>query len=177
MRRLWTHRDIDAPAPVVWQLLCDLERWPDWGPSVRSASLDGQTLSLGATGRVTTAVGVDLSFTITEFEANAANKHAKDPAVRQAMAGALAAGAANLTEAYDRAVWSLPHLRDGLLADREATARKAAADKVKAAQSAAVSLRGGSPNGSRPASLSPAMASGATAEGAARAALASLRGG
>ena len=72
MRRLWTHRDIDAPAPVVWQLLCDLERWPDWGPSVRSASLDGHTLSLGATGTVTTAVGVALSFTITEFEANAA---------------------------------------------------------------------------------------------------------
>lgn len=115
--------------------------------------------------------------TLAAFEANAANKHAKDPAVRQAMAGALAAGAANLEEAYDRAIWSLPHLRDGLLADREAANRKVAADKVKAAQSAAVSLRGGSPNGSRPASLSPAMASGATAEGAARAALASLRGG
>jgi len=72
MRRLWTHRDIDAPAPLVWQLLCDLERWPDCGPSVRSATLDGKALSLGATGRVTTAVGVDLSFTITEFEANTA---------------------------------------------------------------------------------------------------------
>ncbi len=68
MRLLWTHRDIDAPAPVVWQVLCDLERWPEWGPSVRSAQLNGPTLSLGATGTVTTAVGVDLGFTITEFE-------------------------------------------------------------------------------------------------------------
>ena len=68
MRRLWTHRNIGAAAPVVWQVFCDLERWPQWGPSVRSAQLNGPTLSLGATGTVTTAVGVDLGFTITEFE-------------------------------------------------------------------------------------------------------------
>jgi len=114
--------------------------------------------------------------TLAEFETNPANKHAKDPAVRQAMAGALAAGAANLAEAYDRAVWSLPHLRETMMADRDATARKAAADKVEAAKRAAVGIKGGSPNGARPASLAAAAASGRTAEDAARAALASLRG-
>lgn len=114
--------------------------------------------------------------TLAEFDTNPANKHAKDPAVRQAMAGALAAGAANLAEAYDRAVWSLPNLRETMMADRDATARKAAADKVEAAKRAAVGIRGGSPNGARPASLAAAAASGRTAEDAARAALASLRG-
>lgn len=68
MRLVWTHREIAAPAPVVWQLLVDPERWPEWGPSVRSAALDGPELTPGATGTVTTAVGIDLGFTITDFD-------------------------------------------------------------------------------------------------------------
>jgi len=117
----------------------------------------------------------DAQRSLAEFESNPANKHAKDPAVRQAMAGALAGGATNLTEAYDRAIWSLPHLRETLMADREATAKKAAADKVAAAQKAAIGIKGGSPNGARPASFG-TVTNGGGAEGAARAAMAALRG-
>lgn len=63
-------RYIDAPAPAVWRILVDLETWPQWGPSVASAVLDdgSREISAGATGRVTTAVGVELPFRITEFE-------------------------------------------------------------------------------------------------------------
>jgi uncharacterized protein YndB with AHSA1/START domain len=74
MRLLWTWREIDAPAAVVWRVLTDLDQWPDWGPSVRAAAFDsddvdrghGGGLVTGATGRVTTLVGVDLPFEITE---------------------------------------------------------------------------------------------------------------
>ncbi len=69
MRRLSVTREIDAPAHRVWALLADPGQWPRWGPSVRSAALDGGGgLRLGATGRVTTVVGARLTFEITAFE-------------------------------------------------------------------------------------------------------------
>lgn len=68
MKKLWACREIDAPAQVLWHLLTDLERWPEWGLSVRSAALDGENLERGATGSVTTAVGVDLNFEITDYD-------------------------------------------------------------------------------------------------------------
>ncbi|OBK71806.1 SRPBCC family protein [Mycobacterium sp. 1274761.0] len=61
-------RQIDAPAAAVWKVLCDTDAWPKWGPTVSSGEIDGGTLTLGATGRVYTPVGVALPFTIIEFE-------------------------------------------------------------------------------------------------------------
>jgi uncharacterized protein YndB with AHSA1/START domain len=61
-------RHIDAPAAAVWKVLVDLDAWPRWGPTVSGAELDGDELTLGATGRVQTPVGVALPFEITEFE-------------------------------------------------------------------------------------------------------------
>ena len=68
MRRLRVWRQIEAPATVVWDLLIDLDRWPAWGPSVRSAALDAGTFEAGATGTVTPAVGPQLPFEITAFD-------------------------------------------------------------------------------------------------------------
>lgn len=66
MKRLWTRREIDAPAEVLWQLLIDPREWPRWGPSLRSARLDGATFETGATGTIRTVMGVDVSFEITD---------------------------------------------------------------------------------------------------------------
>ena len=68
MRKLWNHREIDAPADVLWDLLTDPQRWPDWGPSVAGAELRGERFECGATGIVTTVVGVELNFEITAYE-------------------------------------------------------------------------------------------------------------
>ena len=57
-------RDVDAPIEAVWGLLVDVGRWPQWGPSVRRAVLDGGAteLALGVRGTVWTAVGVPMPF-------------------------------------------------------------------------------------------------------------------
>jgi uncharacterized protein YndB with AHSA1/START domain len=68
VKRLWARRAIDAPAELLWGLLVDPERWPSWGPSVRSAELIGPPLGLGSRGAVTTVGGLRLPFEITAFE-------------------------------------------------------------------------------------------------------------
>jgi uncharacterized protein YndB with AHSA1/START domain len=61
-------RHIDAPATAVWKVLVDLDAWPQWGPTVSRAELDGAELTLGATGRVYTPVGIALPFKIIDFD-------------------------------------------------------------------------------------------------------------
>lgn len=68
VKKLWVKKEIDAPAKSLWDLLTDPESWSTWGPSVRGAQLDGGQLELGSTGTVSTAVGVQVPFEITEFE-------------------------------------------------------------------------------------------------------------
>lgn len=87
---MWTlSRPVEAPVDAVWDLLVDLDAWPRWGPTVAAAELDGELLTLGATGRVWTPVGVPLPFAITEFVPGVrwawsvagvpATKHGADP--------------------------------------------------------------------------------------------------
>ncbi|MFN0090066.1 MAG: SRPBCC family protein [Acidimicrobiales bacterium] len=68
MKARWTEREIAAPVEVVWALLVDVNRWPEWGPSVRRAELSTPHLQLGSRGRVTTVLGVTAPFVITRFE-------------------------------------------------------------------------------------------------------------
>lgn len=65
---IWTWSEVAAPAPVAWRLLVDLARWPEWGPSVRSARLVSGVFGRGASGRVVTALGFEVPFEVTEFE-------------------------------------------------------------------------------------------------------------
>lgn len=66
---MWTvDRTLDAPADTVWQILTDLDAWPQWGLTVARAEMDGSAFELGATGRVWTPVGVPLPFVISEMD-------------------------------------------------------------------------------------------------------------
>jgi len=71
-RRMPTvERHVAARPEAVWRVLVDLDTWPQWGPSVQRAELTGSgPLELGSRGKVWTAIGVSLPFTITEFEVN-----------------------------------------------------------------------------------------------------------
>lgn len=62
-------RYVEAPTATVWRVLVDLDAWPRWGPTVQRAALAGADgeLERGARGRVWTAVGLSLPFTITDF--------------------------------------------------------------------------------------------------------------
>ena len=44
------------------ELLVDVRRWPEWGPSVRHATLATSRLGLGSRGTVRTVIGLDLPF-------------------------------------------------------------------------------------------------------------------
>lgn len=61
--------DVGASADLAWAELVELDCWPHWGPSVRSARLDDGTrrLSAGATGAVQTAVGAWLPFRVEDW--------------------------------------------------------------------------------------------------------------
>lgn len=48
--RAETQTRIAAPPSIVWDVLTDLERWPDWNPDVRSLKLEGP-LAVGTTFR------------------------------------------------------------------------------------------------------------------------------
>ncbi len=63
-------RFVPAAPEVVWDLLVDTTRWPEWGPSVTAVELDhdGSRIRATSTGRVRTAVGVWVPFRITDFD-------------------------------------------------------------------------------------------------------------
>jgi hypothetical protein len=68
MKHRWVSRDIAVPADVMWELLVDVRHWPEWGPSVRHATLTTSRLELGSRGTVRTVIGLELPFEVTRFE-------------------------------------------------------------------------------------------------------------
>ena len=60
-----TTREIDAPIETVWPVIADTTLWPEWGPSVVAVDCRETLIRTGLTGRVKTALGIWLSFEIT----------------------------------------------------------------------------------------------------------------
>ncbi len=61
--------DVAASSERAWQELVELDRWPEWGPTVRGARLDdgARRLHSGATGSVQTTPGLWLTFVVDEW--------------------------------------------------------------------------------------------------------------
>ena len=55
--------------PIVWDLITDTAKWPQWGPTVKNVEFPDRYIYRGAAGRVLTAFHFWLPFEITEFEA------------------------------------------------------------------------------------------------------------
>jgi uncharacterized protein YndB with AHSA1/START domain len=71
---MWVTREIAAPAERAWDLLVDVRRWPDWGPTVSGARVGASEygrhrISAGATGSVCAAVGPWIPFRVTAYDA------------------------------------------------------------------------------------------------------------
>jgi len=61
-------KKIDAPADIVWRILIDSARWPQWGPSVVQVDYYPRWIEAGAIGRIKTVLGFWLPFEVTVFE-------------------------------------------------------------------------------------------------------------
>jgi uncharacterized membrane protein len=59
--------EIDAPAPLVWEVFSDVERWPDWTPSVTALlALDGPGLAVGKRFAIKQPRMAKLVWTVTD---------------------------------------------------------------------------------------------------------------
>jgi uncharacterized membrane protein len=62
---------IDAPAEVVWAITVDVERWPEWLPTVRSVTrLDDGPLRRGSVARLEQPMQPPGRWVVTALEAN-----------------------------------------------------------------------------------------------------------
>lgn len=59
---------IEAPADVVWAVTEDIERWPEWTPTVTAAHrLDDGPLGIGSRVRIKQPVQPESDWTVTEY--------------------------------------------------------------------------------------------------------------
>ena len=59
---------IEAPADVVWAVTEDIERWPEWTPTVTAARrLDGGTLGIGSRVLIKQPAQAKSEWTVTEY--------------------------------------------------------------------------------------------------------------
>ena len=57
-----------ASPQLVWDLITDTTRWPQWGPTVKRVQFAERFIRKGSTGRVLTTFGIWLPFVVYEYE-------------------------------------------------------------------------------------------------------------
>lgn len=64
-----THITIAAPPAQVWQVLADVERWPEWTPSIQEVErLDQKPFGLGSSVRIEQPRLRPAIWTVTEYK-------------------------------------------------------------------------------------------------------------
>ncbi len=53
---------------IVWDLITDTFKWPQWGPTVKRVQCPERFICKGTQGQVLTAFGIWLPFIITEYD-------------------------------------------------------------------------------------------------------------
>ena len=60
---------IEAPTSVVWTVTMDVDRWPEWTPTVRTVRrLDGHPLAVGSVVRIDQPMQPRTDWTVTVLE-------------------------------------------------------------------------------------------------------------
>ena len=59
---------IAADVERVWNIIIDTHLWPKWGPSVSTVECVDRFITAQSSGRLQTALGLWVPFTITDFE-------------------------------------------------------------------------------------------------------------
>jgi hypothetical protein len=57
-----------APVDIVWRRYVEPARWPGWSPQIRRVDCSDPVIRAGSTGRVHTAVGMALDFTVLSVD-------------------------------------------------------------------------------------------------------------
>ena len=64
-----TRIDVDAPVERVWEVLREVERWPEWAPTVTSVRrLDEGPLAVGSKARIEQPKIPPTEYVVTELE-------------------------------------------------------------------------------------------------------------
>lgn len=66
--RITVRRRVEAPADVVWEVLTDTERWPDWGPPVTDVDYPDGEIVPDTTGDVEALGVLDVPFRIEDVD-------------------------------------------------------------------------------------------------------------
>ncbi len=63
--------EIEAPPEVVWKVMIDVEKWPEWTRSMRKVEVMGDApFGKGSSARVAARMTPRAVWTVTEFEEN-----------------------------------------------------------------------------------------------------------